>query len=73
MMLPTNERPDSTLVDAAIDYATTADGRCVLWEANPFFYMPFKKDFLLAKARRFDERRARAHRALFAFLRGLCS
>lgn len=56
---------------AAVDYATTADGRCVLWEANPYFYMPSERDFLLAKVRRFGERRLRAYRALRGFLREL--
>jgi hypothetical protein len=49
----------------AIDYASLADGRIVLWEANPFFYLAPRRHYLLAGPRGYDARR-RAFLADFA-------
>jgi hypothetical protein len=41
----------------ALDYASFADGRIVLWEANPFFHLVVRERYLLAGPRRFEARR----------------
>jgi hypothetical protein len=39
-----------------IDYSTLADGRVVLWEANPYFWLPGPQTYILKKERHFDVR-----------------
>lgn len=56
---------------AGIDYATFADGRVVLWEANPYFYLYPAGRYPLARERRFAERYATIAEALRRFLEGL--
>ena len=41
---------------AAIDYSTFADGRVVLWEANPYPAIPGPSHYVLPRERRFEER-----------------
>jgi hypothetical protein len=41
---------------AALDYATFADGRVMLWEANPYPAIPGPGNYTLPKERRFEER-----------------
>lgn len=41
---------------AGIDYASFADGSVILWEANPYQYVPGPDEYLLPKERRFEER-----------------
>ena len=41
---------------AAIDYSTFADGRVVLWEANPYPAIPGPTNYVLPRERRFAER-----------------
>jgi hypothetical protein len=49
---------------AALDYSTRADGSVVLWEANPYPFVPGPGQYALPKERQFEERFA-------AFCRGL--
>ena len=49
---------------AALDYATRADGSVVVWEANPYPFVPGPGQYALPVERRFEERFA-------AFCRGL--
>ncbi len=58
---------------AAFDYSTTADGGIVIWEANPYFYMPLKENYLLATHRKYDQRRLAANRAFSEFLNELAN
>jgi len=53
---------------AAIDYSTTADGRVMLWEANPYFELPKPEDGAIPRARHLDQRIAGFHRAIGRFL-----
>jgi hypothetical protein len=52
---------------AGIDYASLADGRVMLWEANPYQYIPGHDDYLLPVERRFEERYEALCGALAAF------
>jgi hypothetical protein len=52
---------------AAIDYAVHADGRVVLWEANPYHFVPGPKSYVLPRERRFEERYDAFCRALAAY------
>lgn len=52
---------------AAIDYSVHADGRVVLWEANPFHFVPGPKSYVLPKERSFEERYDAFCNALAAF------
>ena len=58
---------------AAIDYSTTADGSLVLWEANPYFYMPRRDSYLLPEARMFERRREAGLKAIMTYLCKLAS
>lgn len=49
---------------AAIDYSTLADGRVVLWEANPYFALPHWTKAMLPEARRLKDRNPRYVTAL---------
>ncbi|HEY4484915.1 MAG TPA: hypothetical protein VI702_01135 [Nitrospiria bacterium] len=49
------------LAYAAIDYADLADGGVVLWEANPYFYLPSLQEMFLPGPRRIKAR----HEAVF--------
>lgn len=49
------------LAFAAIDYADLADGGVVLWEANPYFYLPPVREMFLPGPRRIKAR----HEAVF--------
>lgn len=53
---------------AAIDYSSTADGRIVLWEANPYFEMPKPEDGVMPRERHLEQRIAGFYRALGRFL-----
>jgi hypothetical protein len=53
---------------AAIDYSTTADGRVVLWEANPYFEMPKPEDGVMPRERCLEQRIAGFHRALGRYM-----
>jgi hypothetical protein len=53
---------------AAIDYATFADGRVVLWEANPYFFLFSVGNYILPRERRFEERYQAFYDALRRFL-----
>jgi hypothetical protein len=52
---------------AAIDYSVHADGRVVLWEANPFHFVPGPKSYVLPVERSFEERYDAFCNALAAF------
>ncbi len=54
-----------------IDYASTADGGVVLWEANPFFFLPLRRSYFLPLQRRFEPRYRGFFRDLGDFLEGL--
>ncbi|HEY8152673.1 MAG TPA: hypothetical protein VII72_00955 [Myxococcota bacterium] len=54
-----------------IDYASTADGGVVLWEANPFFYLPLRRSYLLPWQRGFERRYRGFIRDLGDFLEAL--
>lgn len=49
---------------AAIDYATRPNGEVILWEANPFFALPFEPLFPLPRARKLRYRMNRIFDAL---------
>jgi hypothetical protein len=55
----------------AIDYSTYADGRIVLWEANPYFSLHRWPIAVLSKQRRLQERTPRIHDAAAAFFADL--
>ena len=55
----------------AIDYASTADGGVVLWEANPYFHLPPWYANPLPVKRRLWRRFRRFHDSLAAFFRSL--
>jgi hypothetical protein len=67
-----NEAPETMLAAAralgldfvAIDYARHADGRVVLWEANPYQYLPGRAEAMLPRLRRFEARHRAFCRAL---------
>jgi hypothetical protein len=50
--------------NVAIDYASLADGGVMLWEANPYQYVPGSAEAMLPKLRRFEARYAAFCRAL---------
>ncbi|MCW5963948.1 MAG: hypothetical protein KIT83_07910 [Bryobacterales bacterium] len=52
----------------AIDYATTADGRPILWEANPYFAMHMFPRPILRGPRQMDKRIARFHDVAHDFI-----
>ena len=54
-----------------IDYASTADGGVVLWEANPFFRLPLRRSYFLPRRRGFELRYRGFARDLGDFLEGL--
>jgi len=54
-----------------IDYASTADGGVVLWEANPFFKLPLRRSYFLPRQRGFEPRYRGFVRELGDFLEGL--
>lgn len=54
-----------------IDYASTADGGVMLWEANPFFYLPLRRSYFLPWQRGFERRYRGFIRDLGDFLEGL--
>ena len=54
-----------------IDYSTLADGRVVLWEANPYFDLPGPRKYILPKQRHFEERFHGFYAAFREFLEGL--
>lgn len=56
---------------AALDYSTLPGGELIIWEANPYFYMPDEKQYLLASARMFKRRRQAAHEAFAGFIQAL--
>jgi hypothetical protein len=56
---------------AAIDYATFADGRVVLWEANPYFFLFSAENYPLPKERRFEDRYRAFHADFQRFLQNL--
>lgn len=49
---------------AAIDYSTLGDGGVVLWEANPYPFLPAEVDIMLGRWRRAAERVASYHDAV---------
>ena len=57
----------------AIDYSTYADGRVVLWEANPYFSLHRWPIQILAGPRRLKERIPHLHETAAAFFRDLLS
>lgn len=56
---------------AAIDYSSLTDGSVILWEANPYFYLPQEKDIMLPNRRKARERVESYYRAIADFLEGL--
>jgi hypothetical protein len=52
------------LDSAAIDYSCFADGRVVLWEANPYFALPHWSQAMLPRRRRLAERNPRYVKAM---------
>jgi hypothetical protein len=56
---------------AAIDYSTMADGRVILWEANPYFELPRPADGVMPRERRLEQRIGGFHRAIGRFLGSL--
>jgi hypothetical protein len=56
---------------AAVDYADTADGGAVLWEANPHFLLPPPNLMYLSRARRMAGRYEAVTDAFATFFRGL--
>ena len=52
---------------AAIDYSVHADGRVVLWEANPYHFVPGPRSYVLPVERHFEERYDAFCRALAAY------
>jgi hypothetical protein len=57
----------------AIDYSIHADGRMVLWEANPFFSLHRWPISVLSGPRRLRERTSRIHETAAQFFRDLLS
>jgi hypothetical protein len=57
----------------AIDYSTHADGRIMLWEANPFFSLHRWPIAVLTRRRKLDERLPHIHETAAAFFRDLLS
>jgi len=56
---------------AAIDYAVSADGAPVLWEANPYFDLPDPEQGAMPRERRLHARIAGFDRAIGRYLGGL--
>lgn len=57
----------------AIDYSIHADGRMVLWEANPFFSLHRWPISVLGRKRRLSQRTPRIHETAARFFRDLLS
>jgi hypothetical protein len=57
----------------AIDYASTAAGGVVLWEANPFFDLPLRSHYFLPRSRGFEARYRGFFRVLGDYLEGLAA
>jgi len=58
----------------AIDYSTQADGTPILWEANPYFSLPRRRDLMLPQYRGGARARLSSyHEAIAEFLEGLVS
>ncbi len=55
---------------AAIDYSSFADGRVVLWEANPYFDLPPWRLGYMPRQRQLERRLARVRSGLVQFLDG---
>lgn len=55
----------------AIDYSSYADGRIVLWEANPFFSLHRWPIAVLSRRRKLAERTPRIHESAAGFFREL--
>ncbi len=53
---------------AAVDYSSLADGSIILWEANPYFYLPRQEDIMIPTRRKSKERIASYCRAIADFL-----
>ena len=53
---------------AAIDYCTLADGSPLLWEANPYFCLPKRRDIMLPRLRFAGPRLASFYSAIADFL-----
>ncbi len=53
---------------AALDYATPGPGRIVLWEANPYPYLPPPDQATLSGPRRLEAEERRHHEAMAAWL-----
>ncbi len=60
------------LAFVAIDYADLADGRAVLWEANPHFHLPPVEQMFLPAQRRLAERNSVLEEGVADFLEELC-
>lgn len=56
---------------AAIDYSSLADGSVILWEANPYFYLPKEQDIMLPHRRRAKVRIESYYNAIAEFLSDL--
>ena len=56
---------------AALDYATPAPGRIVLWEANPYPYLPPPEQATLSGPRELEAQDRRHHEAMAAWLSDL--
>ncbi|MBI3810944.1 MAG: hypothetical protein HY283_01885 [Nitrospirae bacterium] len=59
------------LAFAAIDYADLADGGVVLWEANPYFYLPPLREMFLPGPRRIQARLEVVYEAVGNFFQDL--
>jgi hypothetical protein len=58
----------------AIDYSTRADGSPILWEANPYFSLPRRRDLMLPRYRGGARARLSSYdEAIADFLEGLVS
>ena len=55
----------------ALDYATSADGRIALWEANPYFFLPPLTHSMLPMERESERRYAAIYEAVGDFLLAL--
>ncbi len=53
---------------AAVDYSGLSDGSVILWEANPYFYLPREEDIMMPARRKAKERITSYSRAIADFL-----
>lgn len=53
---------------AAVDYSSLSDGSIMLWEANPYFYLPREEDIMIPARRIAKERIASYYKAITDFL-----